>query len=126
VAYSQTDTSGGNTASTLQTVKVNLAAVEAAERDWRAYADRLQLEGSSAGLGEAIAAFNAGLDTWQAKQGAGVANWEACLAKYTNDVDVATCMLAGYSVDDESAALAAYTVPLKRLLAELDIETESS
>jgi hypothetical protein len=129
VAYTGTDylTSGTDLASiaVLREVEANYAYVLRQEDLWLEYVSGIDFEASGIpDLEPAVGEFNGGLDEWQANQDRGITNWNGCVAAGGGDSQVAACMLSGYSVADEQAALAAYTSPLKGLLTALGVATQ--
>ena len=126
VAYTDTDyTKSGLSPSSpqvLNAAKSNFDAIQRQEDVWREYAAGISSSPAGIpGLDVAITNYNEGLDAWQANQRRAIANWEKCLTEGGGDLSVATCMLNGYSIEDEQKALAMYTTPLKALLGALGV-----
>jgi hypothetical protein len=129
VAYTGTDylTSGTDPVSpaVLREVEANYAYVLRQKDLWLEYVSGIDFEASGIpDLEPAIGDFNGGLDEWQANQDRGITNWNGCVAAGGGDSQVAACMLSGYSVADEQAAVAAYTSPLQGLLTALGVATQ--
>ena len=128
-AYTGTDylTSGTDLGSiaVLREVEANYAKIQRQENLWLEYVSGIDFEASGiSDLEPAVGEFNGGLDEWQANQDRGITNWTGCVAAGGGDSQVASCMLSGYSVADEQAALAAFTKPLKGLLTALGVATQ--
>ena len=129
LAYTGTDylTSGTDPASpsVLREAEANYAYVQRQEDIWLEYVAGIDYEAS--GIPEleiAVRDFNFGLDEWQANQDRGMRNWNECISAGGGDWEVAACMLTGYSLADEQAALASYNTPLKGLLTTLGVATQ--
>lgn len=129
VAYTDTDytKSGGSPSSpvVLDEVESKYATIQTQENNWLNFTSGIDYSTSGiSGLQAAVASYNAGLDTWQQHQEQGLSNWKKCVADGGGDLVVASCMLTGYSLEDEQEALTAYTTPLKALLSSLGVETQ--
>lgn len=126
VAYTESGDVDSDPASpeVLAQVKAKYADVQQQEDNWRSFTSSIDYSASDIkGLETALSDYNSGLDAWQAQQDRGLANWNQCVSEGDSSLEIAACMLAGYSLEDEQAALAAYTGPLETLLATLGIQT---
>lgn len=121
VAYTETDYGDdAGSPAVLAQVETNLSAIQTQEEIWRDFTSAIDYESSEiSGLEQAISGYNTGLDSWQANQERGLANWKKCVSGGGGDLEVAGCMLTGYSIEDEQEALNAYSTPLKALLQTL-------
>ena len=107
---------------TLDLAQEKFDAVTNERKQWDDFTSTIDYEASDIdGLESAIIGYDQGLAAWYSSQEKGLKNWGDCQEQSTDEFVVATCMLDGYSLEDEQAALATYTDGLLELMTILGI-----